>query len=76
MRWRGHRTRRRRALKSAIIFFYVIPWLTLNRAGLVIFIHPITGNDLVDHRDRALWMGAARPLELSVLRERSVTYDL
>jgi DOPA 4,5-dioxygenase len=42
----------------------------------VVFIHPITGNDLVDHRDRAIWMGAVRPLDLSVLPERSVSYDL
>jgi DOPA 4,5-dioxygenase len=54
----------------------VLPWLTLNRDGLVIFIHPITGHDLIDHRDRAIWMGAVRPLDLSVLPEHSVSYDL
>jgi hypothetical protein len=43
---------------------------------LVVFIHPITGNDLVDHRDRAIWMGAVRPLDLSVLPERSEIHDL
>ena len=61
---------------KAALFADVIPWLTLHRGGLVVFIHPITGNDLVDHRDRAIWMGAVRPLDLSVLPERSVTYDL
>lgn len=61
---------------KAALFADVVPWLTLHRGGLVVFIHPITGNDLVDHRDRALWMGAVRPLDLSVLPERSVTYDL
>jgi len=58
------------------LFADVIPWLALNRKGLVVFIHPITGNDLVDHRDRAMWMGAVRPLDLSVLSEQSETYDL
>lgn len=54
----------------------VLPWLMLNRGGLVVFVHPITGQDLLDHRDRALWMGAVRPLDLSVLPEHSTTYDL
>lgn len=61
---------------KAALFADVIPWLALNRKGLVVFIHPITGNDLVDHRDRALWLGAVRPLDLSVLTEGSETYDL
>ena len=49
------------------LFGSVIPWLALRRGALVVFIHPITNNDLVDHRDRAMWMGAVRPLDLSVL---------
>ncbi|MFP8777089.1 DOPA 4,5-dioxygenase family protein [Hydrogenophaga sp. RWCD_12] len=61
---------------KAALFADVIPWLLLNRQGLVVFVHPITGQDLVDHRDRALWMGAVRPLDLSVLPETSVEYDL
>ena len=61
---------------KAPLFADVIPWLALNRNGLVVFIHPITGNDLVDHRDRAIWMGAVRPLDLSVLPETSTEYDL
>ncbi|MAB98837.1 MAG: dioxygenase [Pseudomonadaceae bacterium] len=57
------------------LFGQVIPWLALNRQGLVVFIHPITGNDLVDHRDRAMWMGAVRPLDLSVLPEETPHYS-
>mgnify|MGYP001160656351 FL=1 len=49
------------------VFGDVIPWLAMNRDGLVVFVHPISDNQLVDHRDRALWMGAVRPLDLSVL---------
>ncbi|WP_332763822.1 DOPA 4,5-dioxygenase family protein [Pseudomonas koreensis] len=44
----------------------VLPWLALNRHGLVVFLHPDTGNDLLDHSDHAIWMGAMRPLNLSV----------
>ena len=51
------------------VFGQFVPWLALNRAGLVVFVHPISDNELLDHRDRALWMGAVRPLDLSVLRD-------
>ena len=44
----------------------VLPWLALYRHGLVVFMHPDTGNDLLDHTDHAIWMGAIRPLDLSV----------
>ncbi len=55
----------------------VIPWLMLNRQGLVVLVHPITGNDLRDHRDYPMWMGRSRPLDLSVLsdRDRAVEYE-
>ncbi|WP_281687051.1 DOPA 4,5-dioxygenase family protein [Pseudomonas citronellolis] len=46
-------------------FAAVVPWLALHRDGLVVFIHPDTGDDLRDHRDHAIWMGAVRPLDLS-----------
>ncbi|HLS50863.1 MAG TPA: DOPA 4,5-dioxygenase family protein [Burkholderiaceae bacterium] len=59
------------------VFSEIIPWLSMNRKDLVVFIHPITGNDLIDHRDFAMWMGAVRPLKLSVLsdREQEVSYE-
>jgi len=43
----------------------VIEWLMLNRDGLVVFLHPDTGEHLLDHRDRAIWMGAYLALDLS-----------
>jgi aromatic ring-cleaving dioxygenase len=52
---------------SPEVFGQLIPWLAMNRGGLVVFVHPISDNQLIDHRDRALWMGAVRPLDLSVL---------
>ena len=60
----------------AELFAEVLPWLALNRGGLSVFVHPVTGEDLIDHRDRALWLGSVRPLDLSVLPETSVLYDL
>lgn len=49
-------------------FARFVPWLALNRGDLVIFIHPETGDDLPDHRDRALWLGAKMELNLDALR--------
>ena len=43
-----------------------IGWLALNRDGLIVFIHPETGEPLKDHTQHAIWMGAIRPLDLSV----------
>lgn len=58
------------------VFAQLVPWLAMHRGGLVVFTHPISDNDLRDHRDRALWMGAVRPLKLDVLREQPGHYDL
>lgn len=46
----------------------VMPWLALNRDGLVIFTHPETGDHLADHTDHALWMGAMPALDLSMFQ--------
>ncbi len=50
------------------LFAEIVPWLALNRGDLVIFIHPETGDDLPDHRDRALWLGDCLELNLDALR--------
>jgi DOPA 4,5-dioxygenase len=42
----------------------LLGWLTLHREGLIVFIHPVTGDELRDHRDRAIWLGEDRPLKL------------
>ncbi len=49
------------------VFPAIVPWLMLNHADLVVFIHPETGDDLVDHRDSALWLGAKLELDLAAL---------
>lgn len=51
---------------GAEAFAEVVPWLMLNRNGLTVFAHPETGDELTDHRDRALWMGEMLPLDLSI----------
>lgn len=63
------------AFKPAL-FGELIPWLAMRRGDLVVFIHPISNNDLVDHRDRAMWMGAVRPLNLDVLTDGQSAFDL
>ncbi len=47
---------------------HFLPWLMLNRDGLVILLHPQTGNDVADHSDHAAWLGEVLPLHLEVLR--------
>jgi DOPA 4,5-dioxygenase len=41
-----------------------VPWLMLNRDGLVVLLHPETGDDLADHTAHAAWFGAVLPLRL------------
>jgi len=44
----------------------IIGWLATHRDGLVVLVHPETGQPLEDHRDHGIWMGAVRPLDLSI----------
>ena len=46
----------------------LVPWLMLNRAGLDILVHPMTGDPLADHTSHALWLGASLPVKEDVLR--------
>ena len=48
----------------------LISWLTLNHGDLTVFIHPNTGQDLEDHRDRAVWIGKSVPLVLDIFTKR------
>jgi len=49
-------------------FSDVMLWLALNRGGLVVLIHPLTGDDLADHTEHAMWMGAVRPLDVGMFK--------
>ena len=46
----------------------IVPWLMLNREGLSVLVHPLTGNDYDDHSLYALWLGTALSLDLEALR--------
>ena len=50
------------------LFQPIVSYLALNRGGLVVFVHPETGDSLADHRDHAIWLGAVRPLDLETLK--------
>ena len=56
-------------------FARVVPWLMLNREGLSILVHPLTGDDYEDHATHSLWLGAPLPLRLDVLRENHASED-
>ncbi len=47
-------------------FAELLPWLALNRNGLVVFCHTDTGDHLADHTKHVIWLGEAQPLDLSV----------
>ncbi len=50
------------------LFGEIVPWFTLNRRGLVVFVHPQTGDDIADHTDYAIWLGEMPELDLDALR--------
>ncbi|OED50935.1 DOPA 4,5-dioxygenase family protein [Leisingera sp. S232] len=47
-------------------FAQLLPWLALNRDGLVVFAHPETGDAIADHRDHGIWLGTGLDLDLSI----------
>jgi aromatic ring-cleaving dioxygenase len=46
----------------------LVPWLMLNREGLDVLVHPLTGDSVADHTRCAAWLGTPLPLRLDVLR--------
>ena len=53
---------------AVLEFPRLVPWLMLNREGLSVLVHPLTGNDYDDHAHFPLWLGTPLPLKLEVLR--------
>jgi aromatic ring-cleaving dioxygenase len=49
------------------LFGEVVPWLALKRGALNIFVHPITGDDIVDHTKHVMWLGQSFALNLDGL---------
>ena len=44
----------------------VVTWLSVNRAGLTIFAHASTGDDIADHSRNVVWFGPSEDLDLSI----------
>ncbi|HTH79216.1 MAG TPA: DOPA 4,5-dioxygenase family protein, partial [Ramlibacter sp.] len=49
-------------------FDKIVPWLDEHRGGLDVFVHGVTGDDIVDHTDYAYWLGNEWPLNLDALK--------
>lgn len=45
----------------------ILPWLALNRRGLTVFVHGLSGNDLYDHTELVMWLGESQQLDLDAL---------
>jgi len=54
---------------SLLFFRSVVPWLSFNRGSLDILIHPNAkdySEMLLDHSERALWLGNKRKLNFRI----------
>ncbi len=49
-------------------FAELVPYLALNRAGLSVLVHPMTGDAVADHLEHALWLGAPLTLDPEPLK--------
>ena len=47
-------------------FGEVATWLSVNRAGLTIFAHASTGDDLADHSHNVVWFGPSEQLDMTI----------
>ncbi|MEM7268512.1 MAG: DOPA 4,5-dioxygenase family protein [Pseudomonadota bacterium] len=56
---------------SPEVFAVLLPWMALNRDGLIVFSHPETEDFVADHRDHAIWLGGCPPLRLEVFWRRA-----
>lgn len=48
------------------MFTEVVLWLMKERGDLSVLVHELTGDDLYDHTQAALWLGTQVPLNYSV----------
>jgi DOPA 4,5-dioxygenase len=49
-------------------FDALVPWLDAHRGDLDVFVHGVTGDDLIDHTEYAYWLGKEWPLDLDALK--------
>jgi aromatic ring-cleaving dioxygenase len=50
------------------LFGSLVPWLSVNRRSLTVFVHACTGDHIMDHTEYACWLGESVPLDLDALR--------
>ena len=48
-------------------FGAIVPWLALNRKGLTVFVHAVSGEDIYDHTELVMWLGESVALNLDAL---------
>lgn len=48
-------------------FGTAVPWLALNRKGLTVFVHGLSGDDMYDHTELVMWLGDSHELNLDAL---------
>ncbi len=53
-------------------FGELVPWLSLNRGGLDVFVHPDTGDGLADHSAHVMFLGKSYALDLSIFEDDAV----
>jgi DOPA 4,5-dioxygenase len=46
----------------------LLSFVAVNRNKLTVFSHPVTGDDLKDHVDYAIWMGEMKELNLEAFK--------
>ncbi|MNJ92580.1 Dopa 4,5-dioxygenase family [compost metagenome] len=51
------------------VFTEVVLWLMKERGDLSVLVHQLTGDDLYDHTQAALWLGTPVPLKYSVFKK-------
>jgi aromatic ring-cleaving dioxygenase len=50
-------------------FSTLVPFLMMNRMGLTLLVHPLSGHSRDDHTLNAMWAGEVLPVDLAFLRE-------
>jgi len=53
-------------------FGEIVPWLSLHRGGLDVFVHPNTGDDRADHTAHVMFLGKSYALDLSIFEDDAV----
>lgn len=51
-------------------FHSMSEWFMQNRMGLSIFVHALSGNDLIDHTDYVMWIGQSYDLNLDFFKTK------